>query len=44
MTESADDGCVIEGDSARTKEIECNHQRKEVKFSPKVQICNTTPS
>ena len=40
MTESANDGCVIEGDSARSKEVECKHQRKEVKFSLNVQIRN----
>ena len=40
MTESDNDGCIIEGDSARTKEVECKYQRKEVKFSPNVQIRN----
>ena len=44
MTESANDGCVIEGDSAETKEVEGKYQRKEVKFGPIIQSCNTTPS
>ena len=40
ITESANDDCVIEGDSAETKEVEGKYQRKEVKFGPNVQSCN----
>ena len=44
MTESANDGCVIEGDLAETNEVKGKYQRKEVKFGPIVQSRNTTPS